>query len=505
MILDELTIMIEADARGIESTLKKTLGIVSGTIGQMNKQEVDWTSIFTRAISPAIISGVASVFALAISQSLAFQQSMNTTGTAAGESAGQIAQTGQAALNMSANLGQSAGNIANTMLQVSSIFGANTQDTKDVTQAMSELADSGFGSLNDITQSTIVLFKEFGVTTRSQAIDMLTSLMHAAQGAKESIPAIAQQFGQFAPALVAAGASVKSFNGLIASFGGIIESAGLPAANAQFTALASSANNVVGPMELLGVSSLPGIKSAIQNGDLVGLLDKTATKLHDMGSNAYLVATAFGFSKDQIDQFNIRAKNFPQVDKDTKAIAVSTQSIADAWNQSDNAIREFTKLWNNLASIMTSGPISEFLTLFAKGLNDDLNIMKSMASIEFQGLKKDATDLVALTTGQAGSNLYDLTHPPVPTQPTISTLDQINSKLSGIGISNKNISNIDTVAKNGNSLDYLLSALTGGISTPNSSQYNNIKTSFNLTLPNAPVSAKDLANLLYAKFQGTLP
>lgn len=507
MILDELTILINADSKGIENTLKKTLQVVTGTVNDMNKQEVDWTSIFTRAVSPALIGGIASMFAFAIGQSLQFQQAMNTTGTAAGENSSQIAQTGQAALGMSSQMGQSANDIAQAMLQVSAIFGVNTDATKQVSEAMSQLADSGFGSLNDIISATIPLFKEFGITTADQAISMLTSLMHGAEASKESLSALAGQFGQFAPALVAAGANFTSFNGLIADFSGRIQALGLSNANAVFQALADSANKPTGPMELLG-QNINKVQGAIKNGDVSGLVDNLSKKLQEMGNIAQLVATNMGLSADQVNQFKITAKNLPTVNADIKAVATNTQSIKQAWDQSNSGLRTFITDWNKLVALVTSGNIAKFMTDIAEAI----------------GKVIDAVDL--LVNGKAGEMLFDLLNgkgnlqamaaaitPLVsnpfttvaPSAPILSSSDAVQSALlkSGQGFNSGALNSIDSKAQSSGLVQALIAALSSGISSSNSS-YNNIKNSFNLALPNTgQISAQQIAQALYKSFQGT--
>jgi hypothetical protein len=496
MILDELTILIDADSKGIESTLKRTLQIVTGTVGQMNKEEVDWTSIFTRAVSPALIGGIASMFAFAIGQSLNFQEAMNTTGTAAGESSGQIAQTGASALSASSAVGQSAQNIANAMLQVSAIFGTNTDATNEVTQAMTQLADSGFGSLNDIVAATIPLFQQFGVTTSDQAITMLTDLMHGAEASKESISALAGQFIQFSPALVAAGASFSSFNGLISDFAGRVQSLGLAGADAAFKALADSANSPVGPMELLG-QNLTTVKTSITSGDITGLIDNLSKKLFSMGSSAQIVATNMGLSADQVNLLQAAFKKLPTTDADIKNTATSTQSIHDAWLQSDSAIREFTADWNKLVALVTSGTIGNAMTQIGKTIGSTLDSLTSL-------INGNAIQSIFGPTGIAAINkLAGIT--PAQSAAALLQEDQTNlgTQLTNNGFSAKQISSIDSAAGSNQSLiTALTTALQSGISSSNTS-YGNINKTFNLSLPSSGnVSASALAALLYKSFQG---
>ncbi len=501
MILDELTILINADSKGIENTLKKTLQIVTGTVNNINSQEVDWTSIFTRAVSPALIGGVASMFAFAIAQSMQFQEAMNTTGTAAGENSGQIAQTGQAALGMAAKTGQSAQSIANAMLQVSAIFGINTDATNQVTEAITQLADSGFGNLQDIMTAVIPLFKEFGVTTGDQAISMLTSLMHGAEASKESIGALASQFSEFSPALVAAGADVKSFNGLISDFAGRIQALGLSNARAIFQTIADSAMKPTGPMELLG-QNIGKVQSAIQSGDLIGLVDNLSKRLQSMGSTAQLVATNMGLSSDQVTQFQITAKNLPRVDTDIKAVANSSQTIKQAWNQSDSALRTWMEDWNKLVALVTSGNIAKSIEGIGKAIGTVIDAVGNLVNGDVGSMLYDLINgkgnLQAI--GAALSPLIKNPNAVVAPQ-SASSNDFIYQKLQSAGASNSGALGVDQKAISSNLVEALVNALTSGLSSSNSS-YQNIKQTFGITVPpGSTISATDLAKQLYKQFQ----
>jgi len=361
-VIDNLQVLITADARGIDSVLKRTLQTVTGTVNQINKQEVDWTSIFTRSVSPAVIGAVASVFAFAISNAIQFQSALNQLGTAAGDNAAQIGQLGQSALGLSTVVPSSAQDIASAMAQVSGIF-SDVNDQQAVVAAMAQLAASGFGSLGDIVGASVNIFKTWGVTTKDQAIAVLTQLMHGAETAKESIPALAAQFEQFSPSLIEAGANLSSFNGLISTFSSEIKNIGVKGTGEIFQSLSDSANNVVGPMELLGISIAKVRQSLLQDGGL-SAITQTSQALAKMGPTANLVATAFGFSKDQIAAFDLNAQRLPQIAKDALATAQNSQTIGDAYKQSDSALRQLEISWNIFKASLI--PIADILL---KGIN----------------------------------------------------------------------------------------------------------------------------------------
>lgn len=373
MVIDDLQILISADAKGIENVLKKTVQTVTGTVDSINSEEVDWTSIFTASVSPAIIAGVASTFALAITNAVQFQASLMTAGTAAGDSADQIAQVGQAALATSTQVPASAEDIANAMLQLSSVF-SNVNDQQNVAAAMSELSASGFGDLNDIVNSSIQIFKDFGVTTADQAVTVLTDLMHGAEGAKESIPELVQQFSPFDTAFVSAGAKVGDLNGLIATFAGEVKDVGATNAAQIFQALAVSSNNSVGPMELLGINLTAVRKSLLDDGGL-DAIEKTSTTLGKMGPSAQIIATQLGFSSQAVSSFQENAKKLPQVANDVTGIATNTQTIKSAFDQSDNSLRDFITDWNTLKTQLI--PLGDILV---KGLSASLTTATTLIS-----------------------------------------------------------------------------------------------------------------------------
>ncbi len=455
----------------------------------MNDETVDWTGIFARAVSPAIISSVASVFAFAIAQSVSFQTAMAQTGTAAGESSSQIAEMSQSALNLSTTVPSSAQDIANSMARVSSIFG-NVSDQQEVVGAMAQLAASGFGSLNDITNASIDIFKQFGVTTTAEAINVLTSLMHSAEAAKETIPELANQFSGFSDQLPSVNKNVGTFNGLISTFGSEVKNLGAAGAQQIFQTLANSANNIVGPMELLGTSFAEVQKSLLTDGGLTAI-QNTSIALQKMGPSASLIATNFGLSATAVGQFQVNAAKLPKVSSDAKAIAGNTQTITDAFKQSDVGLNKWMEDWNKLKALVTSSGIATVFDDIAIAIGKVIDLIGATGGLfgglkQFGGVGVGGFDIMSLFGGGSAPN------------------DQLtnNLKSSGLGFSNSSLSRIDKQASDTGMMDSLLSALkTGG----KGDQYASTINTFNLTLPQSASgwSGKDLASALYNKFQGT--
>lgn len=516
-LLDTLLIKIDGDARGIQSVIRGAVTTATGAVNQINKQEVDWTSIFTRAVTPAIISGVASMFAYAIDQSLQFQQAMNETGTAAGENAGQIAQMGQSALTLSTQVPQSAQDIANAMVQLSAIF-SNTADQQSVVAAMSELSASGFGSLNDIVSASTNIFKQFGVTTADQAVQVLTDLMHAAEGAKETIPALASQFSGFSDELPGANKTLTSFNGLISTFASEVANLGANGAQQIFAALASSSSSAAGPMEILGQSFGSIQRSLMTDGGLSAIMQASKT-LADMGPDAALVATSFGLSATQVSQFQTNATKLSSVADTQKQIATNQQTITDAYNLSDSSLRDLQLDWAKFKAAATEAgtaflPVAKiFADIFVNGLTDAEAFFKTVTDGMGNLLSVFHGANISDALGGAfkdAEKLYELLNPiqtlaaSAANSLTNTASSRLNSSLqsTGVGFDMGTLARIDSTASQSGLIDSLMSALqTGG----KGNQYQQTISTFNLTLPQSANgwTPKDLATALYNKFQGT--
>ncbi len=486
-VIDTLQILVEADARGIDQVLKNVISTVTGTVNQINKQEVSWTEIFTRSVSPALIGGIASMFAFAIEQSVSFQQSMLKTGTAAGESTNQIAQTSIAALDLSKTIPQSAQDISNAMLQISAIFGKNTEATRTVAEAMGQLSSAGFGNLNDIVAASMDIFKQWGVTTSSSAVSVLTSLMHGAEAARESIPALSQQFSSISPPLIIAGMGLKDFNGVLSTFSATIKDIGGDQAKQMFESIATGASDASSPVAIFGGGVEAIRKSLKDNGGL-----DTIKKLSDVmstrfGDNVGLIAKAFGFSAINVEGLILAGKKLPTLSSDSLEVARSTESIKEAWDKSRSSLDELTMAWNEFkANAISSGSIFlPFVTETVKGFD----VIVQSAGILAKTISSATTDAV---TGLM--NLFN--------SPTMSNLNTSLQKSGVSGMSPSVLSRIDKTASENGLIESLTSALSTGIK---GGQYSTLVNTFHLNVPagSQGLTAKMIAQQLYNQFQGT--
>lgn len=517
-MFDELKILITGDTAGIATAVKKSLNIVQGGVKEMNKQEVDWTGIFSRAVSPAIISGVASIFAYAISQSMSFQTAMNQTGTAAGFSTDQIKATSAAALDMSKTLPSSAEDLGAAMAQISALF-STTADQQEIVAAMAQLAASGFGNLNDIVSTSVDLFRKWGVTTTADAITVLTQLMHGAEAAKESIPELAHQFASFDPNL--AGAKLSDFNQILSSFSAEVQTIGAQGAQQIFAGLASGASDASAPMALLGGGVEAVRRSLKENGGL-DVIQKVSNVLStQFGNNVGLIAKNFGLSADNVDALINSGKQFPTIAANAQLIANNTQQIADAYRQSDSATRELMKDWNQLKVLAVElgnglAPLGTLLgSIFVNAATDARDFFtdvsdgfSSMLSLFYGNNFKDA---VVGTFKGLSSAFDDIIGKPaqqlingIVGAATGQSASGLNSALqgSGVGFSSGVLGRIDKTASENGLIESLTSALQTGIK---GGQYTQLVNTFHLNVPagSSGLTAKMIAQQLYNQFQGT--
>src|SRR5579872_6427597 len=187
MALDVLEILIEADARGLETQLKRAGDKIVDFVEKMNSQTVNWESIIAGSLNTAIISGIAATFALAIEQTVAFQNSvmnMNNVATPATQSfADSLNQIGGQAYQLAQSSGQGIGDAASAF----EAFSKAGLDSAAATYAVNEASGIAYAtnqSFSTVVSELVGLFQNWGVTTTPQVTSALTGLANAAQNGK---------------------------------------------------------------------------------------------------------------------------------------------------------------------------------------------------------------------------------------------------------------------------------------------------------------------------------
>ena len=198
--LDTLKILIEADARGLSTQLKRATDSVLGFVDKMNDQQVNWQKVLAGSLDTAIISGIASSFALAIEQTLSFQNSLlnvsNNTGAALGSTSDQM--------NLLTTMaGQTGAGIGDTTAAFEAFYKqfGNAAAAQTLTTQAGQLALASNQNLSELMPTLIQLFNQWGITTLPAAEDALTGLVNAAGKGKFTLDELISTISDQGPLL----------------------------------------------------------------------------------------------------------------------------------------------------------------------------------------------------------------------------------------------------------------------------------------------------------------
>lgn len=373
-----LQILIEADSTGLTTQLMTAQRSITQFVSQMNAQEVDWTSILSKTISPAIITGIASLFADALIQSVQFQQSQADLGAQLGLTGDALANTGTAAQSIAVSTGASVSSIQGALQSLLPVMGGSLPDAQQAATDAAELSQMGFGSLSDIVSGLTSVMQVFGVTTGAGAEQILTALMNSAQASGESIPTIISGFSQFDGAAKLAGATVADLPDILDNFAVSINHIGLSAATDQFSTFTTAATGA-NPQLNAFVGSAAGLASDLKNGNVAGGLDQISGAL---GRLSPLLAANLGLGITPAVQTSLRnySDEFSTILPQVQAVEAGAQTIAQVWATSDNAVRDLQKDWQAVQVALTSGTMATVVQAMATAVGTMLTDLGPIVS-----------------------------------------------------------------------------------------------------------------------------
>lgn len=174
---------MEADVTSIEGSMRRAIAVVTGAVQDINKQEVNWTSILTRTVTPAIIGSIAAQFALAIANFTQFQNAAmnlnNVVGPATKGFSGSVADLGDKTFDLANTAGVSLGDATSAFQQFAKA-GLDTTAAYKATIEAAGIARTTGQSLGEVTTELVALFENWGIHTLPQVEDALTGLANAA-------------------------------------------------------------------------------------------------------------------------------------------------------------------------------------------------------------------------------------------------------------------------------------------------------------------------------------
>jgi hypothetical protein len=518
--IDTLQILVEADASQIEGVLKRALTTVTGAVSSMNKQEVDWTSIFTRAVSPALIAGVASTFAIALEQFTAFNTAainLNNTATpATAEFASGIGKASGDIYNMASSAGRGLGDTADAYYAFTKAGLDNAAAQYAVVKA-SGIAYDTQTDLKVVTNELSNLFEKWGVTTTPQVTEALTGLTNSLGKGKFS-------FGEMVDTIASEGSALSGkahIGDLSIDLQTLSNTTKLTktAVIEEFHAIAGGVAKPISDINFL----VTDMGTAISSGPdgLITAFSAINTKIHEWGpSVAGELGPKIGISvKTVSDNTKTMHTQFKESATQASALRDALIPLNDLLKNNEplsaKVAANFERLKVALAQMVlphlgdwlkTASDGFAGLQTVMKGTNDWLkevgvtDAVKALYEADKKGVETLLGTFVGAPTEAAYNALSGGTNPIQDTQ----ALETINKKLLGAGATPQAINKIDQTAQSSGLTAQLLHALSSGMSAGGTSntQLNN---TFHLTVPTGSqqFTADMIAKQLYQNFQGS--
>jgi hypothetical protein len=451
-VIDTLTILIDADASGIQKVLKTSINTVKGGVEQMNNEEVDWTSIFTRSVSPALIGAVASMFALAISNLVNFNNAatnLNNVATPATNALSNgLGLASDAAANLALNSGASLGDATSAFEAFTKAGLDSAAATAATTDAAGIARDTG-QSMSSVVTELVGLFQNWGVKTLPQVTDALTGLVNAAGSGKFT-------FQQLVDTISSSGSVLSS-------------KTDISSVSLQLATL----SNQSGLTQTAIIASFNGIVSGVadplnQMNTLIGGGVGTISKDISSGPNGLI--TAFGQIQTAVDKFGPAAATV------LEGTGIPADVLSSYSTLMPNAMAKTAAAYDDLLKnhiipldqyLATHEPISGKLW---SAFNDLITILSALVSGSYI---KDIEDFIAKLTGNGQGILSEI--------------------LGSTGL--KQYTGPGGASAQG--------GVNNGISTTNNSSSVNLNTNINIANSSpAAILGSQIAKQLYNLFQG---
>jgi hypothetical protein len=370
-MLDTLEILIEADASGLTSQLKDAGNKITQFVDNMNHQEVSWTEILAKDVSPALIASIAATVATSITQALqlqtAVQAAQQTTNPEAGQTAADM--TAQS-IALSEQTGQSAQDIANAMAIVNQTF-KNTADSQAILNTVTDESYIKGTSVVSMAQQLVPLFQEWGVTG-AQSAQVMADINAAVASGEIPFNTLIDNLTQVGPALskvsnlqdVASGAELAS------------ATPGMDAASA-LQGVQTMAQAVQNPLSQAGVL-LGGIVNKIKTGGIGAGFADIASHIQSAGSAAQALYGNIGLDANSITHFqNTSTPALLAIDQQILELIKNAGTLPDQMKKSETATKDLMAAWNTFVDILLTNEAPPLLKVLTDGLSGISNATKA--------------------------------------------------------------------------------------------------------------------------------
>ena len=390
-VLDTLEILIEADSAGLSTQLKNAAGNITSFVSQMNRQEVNWTQILSKTISPALIAGIAATFAASITQAMQLQNAVTSSsqsaGSAFGNSAGAMTDS---ALALSSATGESATDIATAM----GVVGQSFKDTATAQAVLNTVTDEAYikgTSVVDMANLLVPLFKQWNVNA-TDVPQTMADINAAVQAG--TIP-----FQELISNLTTVGPALQNYTNLADAAGQTELVSAQPGMNSEsaLNGLSTLAKAVQEPLSQVGVM-LSGITSTIKTGGISSGFAEMTAKLQGFGAVAQTIGQTWGLSANTISTLlKQNATDLKQTGVQWDSLKTKVGTLDSQMTKSETATKDLTAAWvkfnNDLQKFVVPAALGALTTAISlvddavKGLgetvNDPAGALKLMAGGDF--------------------------------------------------------------------------------------------------------------------------
>ncbi len=377
-VLDTLQILIEADSHGLETQLKRSADTVKTFIDKVNGQQANWQKVLAGSLDPAIINGIASSFALAITQAMSFQSSMMNLGNStAGTSSVLDAATGSISgglVNAANQAGASLNTTNNAFQMLAKQIGASAA-TQQFTGQIGLLASELGTNLGELMPQIVELFDQWGVNSVPAAEAALTGLTESLGKGKFTFSELLDTISKQGPLLQ----SRTNISDLALQLQSLSNSSTLSKGTIlnDFEAISNSVADPLSKMNLLA-----GTGKAFTGPDgLITAMGKLTDFLGKSGIAAQTFGSEFGLSASSVkENASTSSSEIQKVKDSTDKMRIALTNLNDYLTAHESIQTKFGQDWSEIMSSLTQRVGVPVLDALLKGIDNVNAAMKGSVS-----------------------------------------------------------------------------------------------------------------------------
>ena len=343
---ETIEIFIEANYQKLQIQLQQVEGFCVKMVQNLNSKRVNWETILAQTISPAIISGIASSFALAITEAVSFQnQMMGSTDTINSTTTQNMGQVSEAIKKMASDSSLNTNEAQKAFEAFNSILADPTAATSAVKQL--DLLASGLNiDLLSALKMVTPIMEQWGIRTLPGLVDMMTNLRNANGKGLFSIEELSTSLAENGEVMKRSGIKIGEY---VQTMQSLTREGQLSReqVNLMFAAIKEGVSNPLGDFNIMNHKV---IDSLGENG-LIKTIAAVSTHVQSLGDNWTLTSKLTGTNTETARAFGDFAP--ASVKKVTTAVDTHTDSMKSLTFFSNTQTTQATKLakaWNDVAN-----------------------------------------------------------------------------------------------------------------------------------------------------------